>query len=264
MRKSLSRVIVFALIVVVNSASVAQQKSLDIYMVRGMGAKSVLDHPTYRTVFTNSIFKDHDVNIDLEKDKAYFLKNLFESDIIYCSLHSNPQKLVVANGDVVTPQDILDARGQNVAKPKLVVITGCETLRDEDKMSFPDAFGIVNGSKDKRAYIGFKTITVGFFCDRFFRAFFALWMAPKPDGSYRTLLEAKSEAQAKLTHILDLKGMGKTNVGAGTRDANREKGEEVENTAAEPSSIGSLDPDVADWFSIVGNPSLKLSDLLSN
>src|SRR5579864_4606270 len=218
----------------------AQPKRLDVYMVAGKGAEGVLQFISFRNLFTHTIFRDHDVNIDIEHGKEYFLKNSFESDIVYYSLHSNPQKLCISNGEMVTPEDIALARPDKSAKPKLIIVTGCETLRKEDKMSFPDAFGISNHDR-KRAYIGFRTLTPGSFCDHYFRAFFALWLEPKEGGKYRTLTEAQADAKARLIHILDLKGMGKENLGSGTRSQNIDKKTMPENRPEDPSSVGQLD-----------------------
>jgi len=244
-----------------HTISAQERRRLDVYMVAGKGAEGVLTYPLFRTLFTKTIFRDHDVNIDIERNKDYFLKNTFESDIVYYSLHSNPHKLCIASGEMVTPEDILAAKPDDTKNPKLIIVTGCETLRDEDRMSFPDAFGISNASKDKRAYIGFKTLTPGSFCDHYFRAFFALWLEPKTDGKYRTLVEAKTDAKARLIHILDLKGMGKKNEGSGTRSQNIDNKTMPENEPGDPSSVGQLDPDVADWFTIIGDPDLTLMDL---
>ena len=246
MQFSRVRIAILSLVFLASHFSVnARAQSGNVYMVVGQGAVSVLKNDKFVNIFTNNIFKDYHVTLDLSNSKDYFLEHFFESNIVFTSLHANPGKLKIANGDIVTPDDLQEASKASKHQPKLVIIVGCETLGDtKGKLSFPNALGI-DDNTSKRAYIGFRTFTDGYLDDRFFRFFLAFWMNPKPDGSYRTLDEARDDAGEQINHLLDLR-----------RDANKTMVE-----LNSPGYVGPMEPKVASWIRIVGDSNLKRSDL---
>lgn len=211
---------------------------LKIYMAKGKGASSVLSDEDYHKVF-KTIFAGHDLTIDTSSGAGEFLDHLLSSDLAYISLHSNPQVLVVGNGDRVYPDNVAEKFRALKHSPGLVFIVGCSTLR-EGENHFPRALQIEPDSSGK-AYIGFATPTIGYVSDRYFRVFLAAWFKPKPeDNQYRTLEEARIFAKDFITQRIasgHCTGQGKIG------------------------QFGILDPRVADSLKIVGDTSLKVTDL---
>jgi len=221
-----------------------QAKNLNVYMAKGKGAVSILDDVDYQGVFKNGIFKQHNLTIDLTSGKQTFLDSFFKSDIVYLSLHANPNKWVVGNGEVVTVTDLANDYRVKKRGPGLVIVTGCQTIKDDtEELGFAGAIGI-NDETPKRAYLGFKTITVGLFSDRFFRVFLATWMKPKADGGYRTLEEARTETKDFINRMLD-----------------RQKDSSGTVKLGKLASFAPLDPRVGGSFYIIGNSGLRFSDL---
>jgi hypothetical protein len=235
-------------------------RDLNVVLIRGNEAKSVLAYPRYVQTFKN-IFSGHTLEILEEPKKEKFLRSMFENDVVYLSIHANAYKLKVRKDVIVTSDDIAaenktakpDANGHNL--PGLVIVSGCETLAESknSKQSFPEAFGIVPTSK-KRAYIGFKTITVGMLCDRYFRVFLALWTKPTAGGQYPTLSQARIAAQEFIRKKLDIQiklDKGVTNAGG--------KEELIE--SEDPNQFGAKDALVGDWLTIIGDQDLRITDL---
>ncbi len=218
----------------------AQIKPLKVYMVRGAKAGSILDDVDYQNVFKDRIFAGHDVTIDLTSGKATFLSNFFQANVVYLSLHANPKKIVVGNGDEVDNNDLILAYKANGYKgPALVIVTGCSTTKDlEDPMSIPKTMGFRSDSK-KKAYIGFSTFKVGVLGDRYFRVFLATWMKKRADGTYPTLEEARVEAKAFIKKMLGLQG----------------------DQTGKIARFAPLDASTADQFVIVGDDSLRVTDI---
>ena len=215
--------------------------ALNVYMVRGKGAVSILDKPAYQNVF-KTIFQKQNLTIDLTGGKEAFLGKFFAGDLIYLSLHSNPGKLVVANGDGVEVADLLKAYRKAGRGPGLVIVTGCQTIRrDGLKVNLQSAMGIKNGEKG-RAFIGYKTFAPGMFSDRYFRVFLASWQKPKPDGNYRTLAETVPYARDFIRRMLKLQGPH----------------------TGEIARFAPLDAMVAGWLHIVGDPGLTFDRLGEN
>lgn len=231
------------LLIITSSANI-NIKKLNVYMAKGSGAVSILDDVDYQGVFQNGIFKDHNLTIDISSGKQAFLDQFFASNIVYLSLHANPNKWVVGNGEVVTVTDLAQAYQAKKRGPNLVIVTGCQTIKDDaGALGFASAIGITDGN-GKRAYLGYKTITVGLFSDRFFRVFLATWMKPKADGSYRTLEETRTEAKDFINRMLD-----------------RQKDKEGTARLGKLASFAPLDPKVGGSFYIIGNSDLRFSDL---
>lgn len=218
----------------------AEKKPFKVYMVRGDKAGSILDDVDYQNVFKERIFAGHQVTIDLTSDKTAFLKNFFQADIVYLSLHANPTKIVVGNGDAVDNNDLILAYKENGYKgPSLVIVTGCSTTKDlSDPMNIPKSMGFRIDSK-KKAYIGFDTFKVGVLGDRYFRIFLATWMKKRPDGTYPTLQEARIEAKEFIQKMLRLQG----------------------DQTGKISRFAPLDANTADQFDIVGDSSMRVTDI---
>ena len=219
----------------------ANAAGLNVYLVRGKGAVSILDKPAYQKAF-KTIFQRQSLTLDLTGGKAFFLQHLFASDLSYLSLHSNPGKLVVANGDGVEVTDLIKAYRQAGRGPGLVIITGCNTIRWDDlKVNLQRAMGIKPDTKG-RAYIGYKTFAPGMYSDRYFRVFLAAWQKPKADGSHRTLAETVPFAQDFIRRAIQKQGPG----------------------TGEIARFAPLDAKVADWLVIVGDDKLTFDQLGKN
>ena len=239
MKKALAPLVVLGLLLAAAWPAVAASRGLTVYMARGKGAVSILDQSAYQNVFKNGIFAGDKLQIDLTSGKADFLKRFFAAQIVYLSLHANPDVWVVPNGDRVGIVDLIRAYTAAGKKgPSLVIVTGCSTIHMATKVNFPAAVGITPATQ-KKAYLGYTTFTVGEFSDRYFRVFLGQWMQPKSDGSYRTLVEARDDAKAFIQRMLTLQG---PNTGVVARFA-------------------PLDASVAGWFTIVGDSDLRVTDL---
>jgi hypothetical protein len=238
MKKGLIATFAATLILISVSAIQAEPGKLNIYMAKGKNAVSILDDADYQNVFRNGIFAGHRFKLDLTSSKASFLSSFFSSNLVYLSLHSNPNVWVVGNGDRVEIVDLI--RGYKAAGkgPGLVIVTGCSTVQTDTKVNFPASIGIQPGTR-KRAYIGYKTFTPGLFSDRYFRVFMAHWIKPKSDGSYRTLEEARVDAKAFIQRQLSLQGPQTGKIGR----------------------FAQIDQSVAGWFTIIGDSSLRVTDL---
>jgi hypothetical protein len=231
------------LLIITSSANI-NSKKLNVYMAKGKGAISILDDSDYQGVFQNGIFKDHNLIIDTSSGKQAFLDQFFASNIVYLSLHANPKKWVVGNGEVVTVTDLAQTYQAKKKGPNLVIVTGCETIKDDaETLGFASAIGITDNS-NKRAYLGYRTITVGLFSDRFFRVFLATWMKPKADGNYRTLEEARTDTKDFINRMLD-----------------RQKDKEGTARLGKLASFAPLDPKIGGSFYIIGNSELRFNDL---
>jgi hypothetical protein len=214
---------------------------LTIYMVHGKTSASILKDPDYQRVFRDSIFGGHDVTIDLSSGKARFLESLFDSQLVYLSLHANQTKYLVGSGDEVDADDIAIAYKQHGYKgPTLVVVTGCSTTKDLENTpkNLPKAFGIVPATR-KRAYIGFPTFKTGLIGDRYFRVFFAQWMRARADGTHPTLEEARVAARDYIEKVRAL---------------------QTEATA-KIARFEAFDAATAEQITIVGDSSLRVSDI---
>lgn len=238
MKKGLIAAFAATLILISVSASHAGPGKLNIYMAKGKDAVSILDDVDYQNVFRNSIFAGHSLTLDVTSSKASFLSSFFSSNLVYLSLHSTPNVWVVGNGDRVEIVDLIKGYKAAGKGPGLVIVTGCSTVQTNTKFNFPASIGIQQGTP-KRAYIGYKTFTPGLFSDRYFKIFMALWMKPKSNGSYRTLEEARIDAKAFIKRQLSLQGPETGKIGR----------------------FAPLDQYVAGWFTIIGDNSLRVTDL---
>lgn len=238
MKKALSVLSILMWIWFGSTSLWAAPKSLNVYMVRGKGAVSILDNIKYRNVFKTGMFANHSLKIDLTSGKTAFLKEFFASDLVYLTLHSNPNVWVVGNGDPVDVQDLSKAYKAAGKGPGLVIVTGCSTIQTNAKVNFPAAIGIQPGTR-KRAYIGYQKCTLGVYSDRYFRVFMALWLKPKPNGLYRTLEETRPEAKAFIKRQISLQGPETGNI----------------------AQFAELDHFVAGWFTIIGDSLLRVTDL---
>ena len=216
----------------------AAPKKLNVYMAKGKGAISILDQADYQTIFRNRIFANDALTIDLTSGKAAFLSHFFASDLVYLSLHANQNVWVVGNGERVEVVDLVRAHQAAGRAPALVIVTGCSTIQTSTKVNFAASLGVHPGTAG-RAYIGYKTFTPGEYSDRYFRVFLAEWMSSKPDGSYRTLEEARVDAKTFIHDQIALQGP----------------------TTGVTSRFAPIDQNVADWFTIVGDSSLRVTDL---
>ena len=218
--------------------SQAKADGLNIYMVRGKGVISILDGAPFQKVFKN-LFQRHNFTLDLTGGKDYFLDKFFASDLVYLSIHSNNEKLVVANGDGVGVMDLLKAFREAGRGPGLVIVTGCSTIRRDDlKVNLQRAMGIRPETKG-RAYIGYKTFAPGKFSDRYFRVFLAAWQKTKPDGTYRTLAETIPYARDFIRRMLERQGPHTGHI----------------------ARFAPLDAMVAKWLHIIGDSSLTFDQL---
>lgn len=163
------------------------------------GSVSKLTDPDYQRVFKN-IFSGQDVTLELEPVKYRMIRMMLVSDIVYLSVHSNHDVLVAADGGKITPEELTEYRGKVKHSPGLVVVAGCLTLNND--RSIPDALGI-DGAASGVAYVGFSKKVIGFVVDQYFRVFFSMWLRPKPDGTYRTLSEARADADDFIEKHLD-------------------------------------------------------------
>ena len=237
MKKGLIALITMALFSIAILSVNAGPRKLNVFIAKGQKAVSILDDSEYQNVF-KSIFAGHSLTLDLTSNKSSFLSNFFSANLVYLSLHSNPNVWVVGNGDRVETTDLIRAYRTAGKGPALVIVTGCSTVQLESKVNFPGSIGIQPSAR-KRAYIGYRTFTPGLFSDRYFRVFIAQWMKQKPDGSYRTLLEAKADAKAFIQRQLSLQGPQTGKI----------------------ARFAPIDQFVAGWFSIIGDSSLRVTDL---
>lgn len=163
------------------------------------GSVSKLTDPDYQRVFKN-IFSGQDVTLELEPVKYRMIRMMLVSDIVYLSVHSNHDVLVAADGGKITPEELTEYRGKVKHSPGLVVVAGCLTLNNDS--SIPNSLGI-DGAASGVAYVGFSKKVIGFVVDQYFRVFFSMWLRPKPDGTYRTLAEARADADDFIEKHLD-------------------------------------------------------------
>ena len=171
---------------------------LNAYLANA-GSVSKLTDPDYQRVFKN-IFSGQNVTLEIEPPKHRMIRMMLVSDIVYLSVHSNHDVLVAADGGKITPEELTEFRGKVKHSPSLVVVAGCLTLNNDT--SIPNSLGI-DGAATGVAYIGFSKKVIGFVVDQFFRVFFSLWLRPKPDGTHRTLAEARADAEAFIDKHLD-------------------------------------------------------------
>lgn len=163
------------------------------------GSVSKLTDPDYQRVFKN-IFSGQDVTLELEPVKYRMIRMMLVSDIVYLSVHSNHDVLVAADGGKITPEELTEFRGKVKHSPGLVVVAGCLTLNNDT--SIPNSLGI-DGTSSGAAYVGFSKKVIGFVVDQYFRVFFSMWLRPKPDGTHRTLSEARADADDFIEKHLD-------------------------------------------------------------
>jgi hypothetical protein len=231
--------IALLLLVLASIETLAAPRKLNVYMHRGKGAVSILDDADYRTAFKR-IFSAHNLTIDLTSGRQAFLDKFFASDLVYLSLHSDPDEWKIASGELITVADLARAYREHGKKgPRLVIVSGCQTVREPGAMvSLPRAVGVDEDSTD-RAYIGFRTITPGLFADRYFRVFLAEWLKTGPDGSHKTLEETRGAAKAFIERMLalDRSTLGKT------------------------ARFAPADAMMAEGFWIIGSSELKVTDL---
>lgn len=234
-------ILLLILLLMPESSFAATPSRLKVYMAKGKGASSVLSDKAYHRVF-KAIFSDHDLTIDTSFGANDFLDHLLSCDLAYMSMHSNPEVLVVGNGDRVIADDVAEKCREVGRAPKLVIIVGCSTLRDGEN-NFPRALHIEPNCKG-RAYIGFETPTVGYISDRYFRVFLAAWVKPQRNSNkYLTLEEARVFAKEFITERIKsghCSGQGKIG------------------------QFGIFDPRVANSLKIVGDSGLKVTDLSYN
>lgn len=171
---------------------------LNAYLANA-GSVSKLTDPDYQRVFKN-IFSGQNVTLELEPVKYRMIRMMLVSDIVYLSVHSNHDVLVAADGGKITPEELTEYRGKVKHSPSLVVVAGCLTLNNDN--SIPNSLGI-DGAASGVAYVGFSKKVIGFVVDQYFRVFFSLWLRPKADGTYRTLAEARGDAEAFIDKHLD-------------------------------------------------------------
>jgi hypothetical protein len=189
------------------AAYVYAARPLHVYMMKGGEGTwgrpiTILSDENYQRAL-RSIFQGHELTFDFASNKAQTIDHLFKSDIVYLSLHANANLIVVPNNERLTVAELATAYTQTYHQkgPSLVIISGCETLHDQDSpaMNFPAAFGIKNGTSN-RAYLGYKEKVNGSSSDRFFRVFLAIWMR----SPYPTLTEAKTKAAATVERMINI------------------------------------------------------------
>jgi hypothetical protein len=226
-----------AVALAISFSTFAAPRPMRVYMMRGQGAISILGDEQYRKAL-GSIFQGHELTIDQTSGKAAFIEKVFTSDIVYLSLHANPEVIKIASGEKIDVPDLVLAysRTYHQKGPALIIVTGCETLRDVEShpMNLPGAFGIRDAAPS-RAYIGFKKPVEGVSSDRFFRVFLATWMR----SPYPTLEEARTQAKATVQKMVSLQ-TGQT---------------------TQLVTFKSNDVDIANQMTIVGNANLRLSDI---
>jgi hypothetical protein len=219
----------------------AEAAGLKVYMARGKGAGSILDDADYQRVFRDAIFARHDLTIDLTSGRDAFLEGLMGADIVYLSLHANASKLVVPNGDEAGVDDIVLAyKAHGYKGPALVIVTGCSTTKEVpgQAKTIPKALGITADVR-KRAYIGFPTFKMGVLGDRYFRVFLAIWMKAGKDGAYPTLAETRGLAKDFIERMRSLQG----------------------EQTGKIARFAPLDSATADQFDVIGDSSLRYSDI---
>ncbi|MBN2706575.1 MAG: hypothetical protein JXR89_09060 [Deltaproteobacteria bacterium] len=209
---------------------------LHVYLAKGKGAVTILDDESYQNVF-KGIFAAHHLILDTDSGADSFLGRLFAADMVYLSMHSNPNLLQVGNGEHVYVADVSRRFREVGHGPGLIIVVGCKTLGNPDN-NLARALRIEPGDRG-RAYIGFSTVTPGLFCDRYFRVFLAAWFKEKTDKNYRTLEEARDFARKFIEDRIEQGNTGQGEVG----------------------KFAPLDAKVAGWFEIIGDRSLCLSDL---
>ncbi len=214
----------------------AAPSGLNVYLAKGKGAVTILDKKNYQEVFKR-IFASHKLTIDTSSGANDFLDHLFSSNLVYLSMHANPDLLQVGNGDKVYVVDVSRRYREVGRAPGLVIVVGCKVLENA-KNNIARALRIESDSEGK-AFIGFTSFTPGLFCDRYFRVFLAAWLKAKPDRSYRTLEEARVYAREFIENRIAQGYTGQGEIG----------------------KFMPLDARVAGWFKIIGDSGLRVTDL---
>ena len=169
---------------------------ITVYLAIGKGAVSALEK--YYGILKGGAFGGQNVpQVDRTSGTPAFLASFFNAHIVYMNMHSSKTAWTICDGSLVRGSDLSQEYSKHGKGPSLVAVAGCKTVTVQPGQPpasmFAGAIGITN-TTPKRAYIGFSRLVVGLHVDMFFRVFFAHWRKPKPDGTYRTLLEAKRHA----------------------------------------------------------------------
>lgn len=150
----------------------------------------------------------------LERDRM--TRVLERADIFWFSGHSGvPKKLknvqvlevkprTSSEVPYLLPDEIRQALKGRTG-PRLVVLNGCITTDPNDGVPGPNrlstAFGITDGTHG-RAYLGWSKEIPGMLADDQVGRVLDIWTAPKPNGSYPTLEEARQKAGVQNLKII--------------------------------------------------------------
>jgi hypothetical protein len=169
-----------------------------VYFMRGSGAASLLADERYQNIL-RGLYKGDRLTFDFTCTREQFLSRFFKADIAYLSLHASETKLKVGSGEIVESEHLQAAFVAAGRAPRLTIVVGCRTTKDSDlSVNVPQAVGIGSG-RHQNAYIGFNRPIIGHNADRFFRFFMPHWVNPAPDGSYRSLTDARDATVDFLT-----------------------------------------------------------------
>jgi hypothetical protein len=242
-----------------------------IYFVRGAGSRSqYLSDPVFQGVI-RTIFSGCTVVFDTNGNRSHFLREFFASDLGYMTLHNavRAMELIIGNGDRVSVAEFQQAYNDRhrPRNPALVIVGGCQSA-DNTAGDLPSCLGFPGSS---RAFIGFRSNVAGFAIDPYFRVFLAHWVKPRPDGSRRTLIEARDDAGsfirrqlANQSELANLRGKNSLEILDDLGDAavvQRFSGiaqRFAQNQGAPRTrDIG----DIGDQFAIIGNRFLRVTDV---
>lgn len=162
------------------------------YVCAGADTVSLLNRKDYRRIYEN-LFSGLDATFAFQPDRTHMLDGIVRADIVYMNVHSNYDVFRSAGGVRIFGGDVAALRRSRGRGPRLVVVSGCDTLKEDAPDRLSDFFGITTQTKGA-AYIGFTTKIIGENADAYFRIFFGLWLRPRPDGSWRSLTEVRAEA----------------------------------------------------------------------
>ncbi len=185
----------------------AAGRTLHIHIVMGAEGSSHIRTEEWRRKMKEVVFAGNEVHFfPQDGTRERVVKMIARSDIFYFTGHAGvPSKepdVQVLQVYPKVPPTFLKAehiRAGLLGKPgpRLVIINGCQTttlndgVPEEKRLS--SGFGISKDTKG-RAYLGWPKSIVGPVGDAQLGKILALWTTPREDGTYRTLREAKDDA----------------------------------------------------------------------